>query len=145
MISWICIQQTQAFKTSSGVTRWSIYGNGKLCLGYALLRLMKSTHIHYFLLSFSPYHISKPFRVHHDTNQVRSEFCLEMPTDLFYEIRHIFQTVYRIKLRFYKEILDTWKRIVVKFHSIRVMQPYYLNYLKLMLLLWQIHRQSVLS
>jgi len=52
-----------------------------------------------------------------DTNQVRPEFDLNMSTSQFREIEHIFQTVHWKSLKFYREILDTWKYIFEKYSS----------------------------
>jgi hypothetical protein len=53
--------------------------------------------------------------MHIDTNQVRSKFGLKMFVDQFCEIGHISQTIHQNKLKFYKEILDTWKEVFVIF------------------------------
>ena len=60
-----------------------------------------------------------------DTNQVRSKFSLKISINQFCEIKYISQTIHRIKLKFYKEILDTWNYIVVNFQVIWSLGTYY--------------------
>jgi hypothetical protein len=62
-----------------------------------------------------------------DTNQVRSEFCLKMHINQFCEIRHISQNIYWIKLKFYREILETCKYIMVSLQVNQSSVTYYLN------------------
>jgi hypothetical protein len=44
-------------------------------------------------------------------NQVRSKFGFKMSADWFCEIEHTFQTVYWIKLKFYREINIRYMKI----------------------------------
>jgi len=62
-----------------------------------------------------------------DTNQGRSELFLKMHTNQFYEIRHISPNIYQIELKFYREILDTFKYIVISLQVNQSSVTYYLN------------------
>jgi hypothetical protein len=50
-----------------------------------------------------------------DTTQVRFKFSLKMSIDQFCEIEHISQTINQNELKLYRNILDTWKYILIMF------------------------------
>jgi hypothetical protein len=74
-----------------------------------------------------------------DTDKVRFEFCCKMIINQFCKIWNISKKLNWIKLKIYREVLNTWKYIVVKFKVNLILGTYYSNWSKLLLLFWQIH------